>query len=134
DYELAIINAVSSTFEPHIKSHGCFFHLTQNTGRKIQSLGSVHPYRENDAVKHFCGMLNALAFLTMGGVFMLYIIYYIYIYIYIYIYMSVSPYPATNTIRRLSSTHQDTSIASNICSRTLECASHQTKERIRRLE
>ena len=58
DYELAIINAVNSTFGPHTKSHGCFYHLTQNTWRKIQGLGLVHLYLVNDEVKLFCGMLD----------------------------------------------------------------------------
>ena len=45
DFEQAVINAVKSTFRPHVNVHGCFCHLNQSTWRKIQSLGLVQRYR-----------------------------------------------------------------------------------------
>ena len=62
------INAVISTFGPHTSSHSCFYHLTQKTWRKNQSLGLVHLYRENDDVVLVCGMLDTLTFLPIGNV------------------------------------------------------------------
>ena len=54
DFERAVINAVSTVFVPHVRSQGCFYHLTQSTWRKVQKL--------------FCGMLDGLAFLPVGDV------------------------------------------------------------------
>jgi len=34
-----VINAVMSSFRPQVNVHGCFYHLTQATWRKIQTLG-----------------------------------------------------------------------------------------------
>ena len=68
DFEQAVINAVQSTFRPHVNVHGCFCHLNQSTWRKIQSLGLVQRYREEEDVKFFCGMLDGLAFLQEDDV------------------------------------------------------------------
>ena len=40
----------------------------QSTWRKVQSLGLVTRYREEEDVKHFCGMLDGLAFLPLDDV------------------------------------------------------------------
>jgi len=37
DYETAIHNAIKSVISPDISIHGCFFHLTQATWRRIRS-------------------------------------------------------------------------------------------------
>ena len=68
DFELAPMKAVTSIFGPQVKIHGCFYHLTQSTWRKVQSLGLVTRYREEEDVKHFCGMLDGLAFLPLDDV------------------------------------------------------------------
>ncbi|KAK6168578.1 hypothetical protein SNE40_018440 [Patella caerulea] len=68
DYEKASINAISSTLGPHVRCQGCFYHLTQSTWRKIQSLGLVTTYRSDEDVKLFCGMLDGLAFLPVDDV------------------------------------------------------------------
>lgn len=68
DFERAAINAVSTVLGPHVRSQGCFYHLTQSTWRKIQSLGLVTLYRDSEEVKLFCGMLDGLAFLPVGDV------------------------------------------------------------------
>ena len=67
DFEQAVISAVQSTFRPHVNVHGCFCHINQSTWRKIQSLGLVQHYREED-IKLFCGMLDGLAFLPEDDV------------------------------------------------------------------
>ena len=68
DFEQAVINAVTSSFGPQVNVHGCFYHLTQATWRKIQTLGLVQRYREEEDVKLFCGMLDGLAFLPVDDV------------------------------------------------------------------
>jgi len=68
DFEQAVINAVTAVLGSHITVHGCFYHLTQSTWRKIQELGLTTAYKDDDNVKHFCGMLDALAFLPLTEV------------------------------------------------------------------
>ena len=63
-----MITAVMSSFGPEVNVHGCFYHLTQATWRKIQILGLVQRYREEEEVKLFCGMLDGLAFLPVDDV------------------------------------------------------------------
>lgn len=63
DFELAAIQAVPLVLGPQVATQGCFYHLTQSTWRKIQDLGLTDLYRSNDEVRHFCGMLDGLAFL-----------------------------------------------------------------------
>ena len=41
----------------------CFFHLTQSTRRKIQEMGIATTYRRDNNFRHFCHMLDGLAFL-----------------------------------------------------------------------
>ena len=60
------MNAVTITFGPRVNVHGCFYHLMQNTWRKIQSLGLIQWYREQDVVKLFCGLLDGLAYLRQN--------------------------------------------------------------------
>jgi len=67
DFQQAVINAVMSSFGPQVNLHGCFYHLTQATWRKIQTLGLVQRYREEE-VKLFCGMLDGLTFLPVDDV------------------------------------------------------------------
>ena len=67
DFELAAMKAVTSVFGSHVKIQGCFYHLTQNTWRKIQELGQAQTYRSEDDVK-LCGMMDALTFLPLSQV------------------------------------------------------------------
>ena len=53
---------------PHESSRDCFYHLTQRTWRKVQSLGLSTAYRSDDRVKYFCGMLDGLVFLPIDEV------------------------------------------------------------------
>ena len=68
DFETAAINAVRSTFGPHVLTKGCFYHLTQCTWCKVQELGLSAAYKEDAELKHFCGMIDALAFLPVSDV------------------------------------------------------------------
>ncbi|KAL8614049.1 hypothetical protein ACOMHN_023284 [Nucella lapillus] len=68
DYEKAVIQALHSKLGEHVEVKGCFFHLTQSTWRRIQQLGMTALYNNNDDVKLFCGMLDALAFLPVDEV------------------------------------------------------------------
>ena len=45
-----------------------FYHLTQSPWRKVQELGLTKAYKENIQVKHFCGMLDALAYLPVNEI------------------------------------------------------------------
>ena len=65
DFERAATSAVEFVLGAHVHKQGCFFHLTQCTWRKIQELGLV---REDADVRHFCGMLDGLAFLPLAEV------------------------------------------------------------------
>ena len=51
-----------------VNIQACFYHLTQSTWRRIQELGLTTLYKEDDDVKLFCGMLDALAFLQVERV------------------------------------------------------------------
>jgi len=63
DFKAAVVGAVRQVFGDTTEVHGCFFHLTQSTWRKIQTLGLSTRYREDSSFRHFCGMLDGLAFL-----------------------------------------------------------------------
>ena len=65
DYEMAIHNAIRSVISPNIHIQGCFYHLTQSTWHHIQAEGLQARYREDDNIRHFCGMLDGLAFLPV---------------------------------------------------------------------
>ena len=45
-----------------------FFHLCQSTWRHIQGLGIAGEYKEDDDIKLWCGMLDALPFLPENQV------------------------------------------------------------------
>lgn len=68
DFEQGAISAVNNTLGPHVKTQGCFYHLTQSTWRKIQALGLVTLYRDDANVRLFCGMLDGIAFLPLEKV------------------------------------------------------------------
>lgn len=63
DFEQAVISAIGATLDNDVQVRGCFYHLTQATWRKIQELGLVPQYRDDEDFKLFCGQLDALAFL-----------------------------------------------------------------------
>ena len=60
DFEKAAMNALESTFLSAVT--GCFFHLTQNIYRKIQSAGLTNLYIENTDFALQMKMLPSLAF------------------------------------------------------------------------
>ena len=63
-----MIQAVNSIIGEHVEIQGCFYHLTQSTWRRVQSLGLTEMYKNIEQFKHFCGMLDGLAFLPVGDV------------------------------------------------------------------
>ena len=68
DFELPTMNAVHMVFGSHVECKGCFYHLTQSTWRKVQELGLATLYKNDQHFKHFCGMLDGLAFLPVDEV------------------------------------------------------------------
>ena len=68
DYEISVIQAIPAVLGDAVESAGCFYHLTQATWRKIQELGLVNRYQDDDEFRHFCGMLDGLAFLPLDDV------------------------------------------------------------------
>lgn len=65
DFESGLIEAISATFSA-ARHHGCFFHFTQAVWRKVQSLGLVTFYAQNDAARNTVRQLMALAFLPVA--------------------------------------------------------------------
>ena len=63
DFELAVPRALTVVFRQHVQVQFCFFHLTQSTWRNIQEMGIAATYRTDNNFRHFCGMLDGLAFL-----------------------------------------------------------------------
>ncbi|XP_076069715.1 uncharacterized protein LOC143041592 [Oratosquilla oratoria] len=68
DFELTTVNAIRTVFGERVQCHGCFFHLTQSTWRKIQELGLVTLYKTDAEIRLFCSMLDTLAFLPCDKV------------------------------------------------------------------
>jgi len=68
DFELAVIGAVGKVFGSHVTTRCCFYHLTQSTWRRVQQSGLTTEYKENQELRHFCGMLDGLAFLPLCDV------------------------------------------------------------------
>ena len=56
DFELSMMNVIHRVFGQHVVVK------SWNTWKHIQQLGLVNDYRNNDDFKHFCGMLDGLAF------------------------------------------------------------------------
>jgi hypothetical protein len=68
DFEKAVHQAIRVVFGDEVRIQGCFYHLTQSTWRKIQSLGLTAHYRADEDFRLFCGHLDALAFLPTAEV------------------------------------------------------------------
>jgi hypothetical protein len=69
DFEIAVHQAIRAVFDESVVIRGCFYHLTQSTWRKIQSLGLVNLYSTDDEFRLFCGKLDALAFLPLADIY-----------------------------------------------------------------
>ena len=63
DFEIAVQLAATSIFGLGFEIQYCFYHLTNSTYRKVQALGLVPLYRDNEEFRLFVGQLDALAFL-----------------------------------------------------------------------
>ena len=68
DFEKSLLNATENVFGRHIRTKTCFYHLTQNTWRKVQSLGLSNVYKEAESTRNFCGMIDGLAFLPVDKI------------------------------------------------------------------
>ena len=68
DFEMAAMQAVTAVFGQQVHVQGCFFHLCQNTWRRVQDLGLTALYNADDVAKHFVGMLDGLALLPLADV------------------------------------------------------------------
>jgi hypothetical protein len=65
DFDDAVLIAVIDVFGRHINLQGCFYHMTQASWRKIQQLGLMPLYNNDDDFRLFCGMMESLAFLPV---------------------------------------------------------------------
>ena len=68
DFKISMIQAIRAILGDDITITGCFYHLTQATWRKIQDLAMVNRYIDDETFRHFCGMLDRLAFLPVDDV------------------------------------------------------------------
>ena len=70
DFEQTVFRAIRAVMHEneHLNLHGCFYHLTQSTWKKVQNLGLSVLYQENEEIRHFCGMLDGLSFLPLEQV------------------------------------------------------------------
>jgi len=68
DFESATIRAVKAVFGDQISVHGCFYHLTQSTWRKVQAVGKAALYKSDENFRLFIGMLDGLAFLPVDDI------------------------------------------------------------------
>lgn len=67
DFEEAAIAALINLF-PQVNIQGCNFHWNQCLWRKIQNLGLVNEYRENENIRLHLRMCSALAYLPLEDV------------------------------------------------------------------
>ena len=65
DFEQSMLNALQNVFGHH-QLKGFFFHLCQSTWRHIQGLEPADEYKDDDDIKVWCGMLDALAQVAAG--------------------------------------------------------------------
>ena len=65
---MSVIQAVKGVFGEHVSARGCFYHLTQNTWRKLQQLGLTDQCKSHEEFKLFCRVLDGLAFLPITDV------------------------------------------------------------------
>lgn len=66
DFERAMIHAIEEIFDDEVCIQLCFFHLNQSIWRKVQELGLVVKYKENQQFKLAVKLISALAFLPVN--------------------------------------------------------------------
>lgn len=68
DFEQGVINAIADVLGKEVKTQCCFFHLRQSTYRRVVRLKLTKLYKNNEEFNHFCGMIDALAYLPVKDV------------------------------------------------------------------
>ena len=68
DVEDGVPRAVAGVFGRDVQSKACFYHITQNTWRKVQQLALINHYRDNEDFRMLCGKMDGLAFLPADEV------------------------------------------------------------------
>ncbi|KAG7171033.1 putative Inosine-5'-monophosphate dehydrogenase 1b-like 10, partial [Homarus americanus] len=68
DFEQAIHQTITAVLGTEVICHGCFYHLTQASWRKIQEFGLVTIYKDSENVKLFCGLVESLALLPLEDI------------------------------------------------------------------
>ena len=63
DFEEGVLRAVAGVFGREVQSKVCYYHLMQSTWCKIQQLGLVNHYNDDEDFCKFCGKLDGLTFL-----------------------------------------------------------------------
>ena len=61
DFELALVQSLELEF-PGARIHGCYFHFAQCLWRKVQRLGLVEEYKEDEFIRRFMQKSAAIAF------------------------------------------------------------------------
>ena len=56
--------AIKLIFVEHVYIQGCFYHLSQNTYRKLQEPGLSTSYKGDKDIRLICGMVDVLAFVS----------------------------------------------------------------------
>ena len=65
DFLPTAVPAVSQAFGDEVETKDCFYHLTQSTRQKIQEIGLINWYCDNENFWLFCGQLDGLVFLLL---------------------------------------------------------------------
>jgi len=61
DFEIGMIVFIRETFGYETSIKGCLFHLGQAIWRKVQYLGLIHDYNQNDGIKKTVRPICSLA-------------------------------------------------------------------------
>jgi len=68
DFKQAVISGIGLIMNNDVQVRGCFYYLTETIWRKIQELGLVPQYRDDEDFKLFCEKVDALTFLPIEDI------------------------------------------------------------------